>query len=108
MTIVALALGNETRRISPDPRPESSASSRSACSSRQIAASAWETSSSPASVRTGPLRSRTSSCTPASASSAAICWLIADWDTYRESAAPENEPWVATSLEAPAAASDRA
>ena len=81
MTTVALALGKLTRRSSPLFRPESSPSSRSACSSRAIAASAWQTSSLPASVSTGPLRSRTSSCTPASASSAATCWLTADWET---------------------------
>ena len=43
-------------------------------------------------MSTGPLRSRSSSGVPTSASSAAICWLIADCETKSVSAAAENEP----------------
>ena len=50
MSTVALALGKLASRSSPPSSPAIAASSRSASSSRAIAASAWETSTRPASV----------------------------------------------------------
>ncbi len=73
------------------------ASSSSASSIRARIASAWVTSAEPASVSRTPRALRSSSVVPASRSSAATCWLTADWVKDRASAAAENEPRRATS-----------
>ena len=92
MTTVAPALGKLITRTRPPSRPAISESSRSASSRRQRTASAWPISVSPALVSLGPSLVRSSNCIPTSFSSAATCWLTADWERWSESAAAENEP----------------
>ena len=94
---VAPPLWNEISRRRPPRRPARAASSSSAESMRARIASAWPTSTRPASVSRTPRRPRSTSWVPVSRSSAATCWEIADWVKLSASAAAENEPQEATS-----------
>ena len=94
---VAPALWKHTSRRLPPRRPAIAARSSSADSSRARIASACSTRTAPASVSRTPRDRRSTSCVPVSRSSAATCWLTADWVKLSASAAAENEPWAATS-----------
>jgi hypothetical protein len=59
--------------------------------------SAWPASTSPAAVSRAPRGVRSTSGRPASRSSAAICWEIADGVYARHAAAPASEPCRAIS-----------
>ena len=82
-----------TRSVPASPDWSASMSARAACS-RATIASAWRSSSRPASVSStgrGP-PGRSTSRGPTSRSSVAICWLTADWVYPSAVAARPNEP----------------
>ena len=76
---VAPADGNEAMRSRPARMPSTAASWVSAASIRAKIASACSTRLAPAAVGLTPLRSRTISVAPISASSRAIACETADW-----------------------------
>src|SRR4051812_29379670 len=99
-TNVVSAVGKLPKRSRAARRPAISASSCSVASSRALMARPWRARTCPASVSAIGRVPRSTSRSPVSRSSAATCWLTADWVSPRDPAAPENEPCSATSFRA--------
>ena len=94
---VTSAVGKLPKRNRPRRRPAISASSCSAPSSRAKIPVAWRTRAWPASVSSSGRVPRSITVAPTSRSSAAMCWLTADWVSVSARAASENDRRSATS-----------